>query len=443
MTTTRPWRIGIVGVLVLWLATFVAPAGAQTTTTQLSNSAKSTTAPPKAWIVVDAGTGVILDGEDIHTPLRPASTVKLMTALTVAERLPFSAEVTASELAASQPSRRLGMTPGSKWNLGDLLYVLLLASANDVAYALAERAGGDINGFAAEMTATGERIGLADSTFNDPAGLDAPNEGHNGGSTMSAYDLAVVARNVLADPYLAPIVASRTATIPGQTEPVELINHNIKFLDSYDGANGMKTGYTERAGRTLVASAERGGRTLIAVVLDTYDINGWTKRLLDSGFATPASSKGIGESVPNVKVVSAEANAAVFAALPLVLGRPAATVDAVPVATTTPSAPPVAEEVTTTAPPTTETRSVAATNAAASTDTESGGGINWFTLFVGVLFVFGALVTLRVRAVHRRRARRAAHLRQFRDARRRGALTVVDHDQWTDANHVRTVTDRR
>jgi len=441
MSTPRRWRLGLFGVLLLALvlSSFVAPVGAQTTTTtQISNSAKSTTMPPKAWIVVDAGTGVILDGEDIHEPLRPASTVKLMTALTVTERLPLSAEVVASELAAKQPSRRLGMTAGSKWNLGDLLYALLLGSANDVAYALAERTGGDLDGFAEKMTETGERIGLADSTFSDPAGLDAPNEGYKGGSTMSAYDLAIVARNVLADPYLGPIVGTRTTTIPGQTEQIELINHNIKFLDGYDGANGLKTGYTERAGRTLVASAERNGRTLIAVVLDTYDINGWTMRLLDAGFAKPANSKGIGESLPAVHTVSAEVNAALLASLPLVLGRPATSVDAAP-ATITPTAELAADAATTTNPRTVNTETAASTTAAAS----SGGGINWMTVVLAVFLVFAILVTLRVRAVHRRRRRRQRYLRQFRDARRRGALTVIDHEQWTEANHVRTVTSRR
>lgn len=454
MSTTGRWRTAALGVLLVVITGFVAlapaPAGAQTTTTEISNSARSTTAPPKGWILVDATSGVILDGAQIHEPLRPASTVKLMTALTVTEHLPSAATVTVSELASRQPSRRLGVEAGSTFSVHDFLYALLLGSANDVAYALAERTGGDLDGFAALMTQTGARLGLQDSTFKDPAGLDAPNEGYEGGSYMSAYDLAVVARNVLADPFLGPIVATRTYTFAGVDEPIELINHNVKLMDEYEGANGLKTGFTERAGRTLVASAERDGRTIIAVVLDTYNVNTWVMNLLDQGFATPADSPGLGESLPAVDIRSAEVHAQLLSGLPLLLGRPAtqvaqATPDAAATAAATAPAdatPPAADAGDPAGEATrpVESAPVVASNAAAASE----GGLSRVTVVViAVVLLLLTLVTLRVRAVNRRRRRRARRLKQFHDARRRGALTVLDHEQWTQASHVRTVTSRR
>src|SRR5689334_3570470 len=160
-------------------------------------SAAPQSPPPKAFILVDAGTGRVLQSGHDHEALPPASLVKLTTALTAIERLPSTALLTVSPLAASQPAMRIGMVAGQKWKFVDVLSTLMIISANDAAYAIAENTSGSVPKFVAAETAMAHRLGMKDSTFADPAGLDDA-QSYGGGPRMSAYDIAISARNALA-----------------------------------------------------------------------------------------------------------------------------------------------------------------------------------------------------------------------------------------------------
>jgi D-alanyl-D-alanine carboxypeptidase (penicillin-binding protein 5/6) len=176
----------------------------------------------------------------------------------------------------------------------------MMVSANDAAYALAEAASGSVDAFANDMNAAATRYGMVDSHFADPAGFDGV-EGYNGGSRISAYDLAIAARNFLAVPDLAAIVGLREYRFDGPDGPHVLYNHN-KLLARYAGATGLKTGYTSLAGSTFVGTATRDGRTMIAVVLNTTNMYGIAGALLDKGFATPADAPGLGAILPAARV---------------------------------------------------------------------------------------------------------------------------------------------
>src|SRR4051812_10032677 len=281
------------------------------------------TQEPSAYIVVDASTGAVLEGKNVHEPHLTASTVKLLTALVAMERLPLDSTVPVSARAESQPASKISMLAGQVWPLNDAVHALLMESANDAAFAIAERASGSIEKFAVDAQAVAERLGAKDTTFGDPAGLDDEHS-FQGGTKMSAYDLATVARNALAVPEIADTAKSLTYEL---TDPAgvarEFENHNKGFLKAYPGAIGMKTGHTDNAGRTLVTAATRNGRTLIGVVLNTWDDTGWSSSLLDQGFTMAADAKGTGETIPKVRTVTADQRRAALTGLPAALGTAA------------------------------------------------------------------------------------------------------------------------
>jgi len=399
---------------------------------------------PAAWIVVDADTGKVLSSKAPHDPVPPASTAKIMTALTAVERLPADALVTISELAAAQPASKMTMLPGEQWPLDQALASLLMVSANDAAYAIAEATSGSLERFADALTSTADRYGMKDSTLSDPAGFDDATS-FRGGPRMSAYDIAIATRNALAVPQLAALSALPALDF---TDPSgnarNLVNHN-KLLPggaaAYAGATGFKTGYTEQAGHTLVATATRDGRTMIAVVLNTYDTYGWAWQLLDQGFATPADDAGTGEKVPGVRVSPYAARSAdQLAFLRLTRGDAAATAagattSVTPGATaasegTVPSGSASTTAATVTSVSTSPAKpAVATAGGSASNRGKDPPGGTFFTLRnVGVILILllAALFVLRRRAVRRQRARRIARRRETAEMMRRGGLPVVD-----------------
>jgi len=380
--------------------------------------------PPRAWIVADAGTGEVLDAHDDHTAYPPASTTKVMTALTAVQRLPPNTGITVSALAASQPASNINMKPGQRWKLSDALASLLVVSANDAAYAIAESTSGSIAGFARDEAATGRQLGLRDSTFGDPAGLDDGNA-FPGGPLMSAFDIAVSTRNALRIPLLARLASSPSVSFTGPDGVHHtLVNHNRLVTDHlYPGATGFKTGFTNKAGHTLIATATRGGRTLIAVVLDTWDAYGWAERLLDVGFAK-APGHGTGAKLPPPRVTTYASRAKQFAAIRRLAGGPATT-SAAPRNGQTPQTPKSTASAAAAGAPATHTEVLAASRTAAKP--RAGGGISTKTLvIVFLVLVLAALYVLRVRAVRRARARRLARRRAARGMMRRGSLPIVD-----------------
>lgn len=229
-----------------------------------------------AAVLVEAESGRVLYEYNAHEPRLIASTTKLMTALVALESGHALDEVVtvAPEWAGIEGSS-LYLQAGEDITLEALLYGLLLQSGNDAAAAVAGWCGGSQEEFVALMNQKAQELGMENSHFSNPSGLDAENH------CSSAYDMALLARACLENKTLAAMVSTRSITFGTRT----FTNHN-KLLWRYEGCVGMKTGYTEAAGRTLVSAAERDGMTLICVTLG--DPNDWADHaaLFDYGFAS-------------------------------------------------------------------------------------------------------------------------------------------------------------
>lgn len=210
----------------------------------------------EALLLIDRNTGVTLVERNADALRVVASTVKILTALTVLRHSSVEEMVGVSRAATSQIGASIGLVAGQEYPVGILLEGLLTRSGNDAAFALAEHVAGSQTAFVVLMRQMADELGLDGAIIADPSGLADSNR-------LSARQLAVIADAALADPQLAPLFAKRSFQL-GSGAP--LPNRNL-LLERYDGATGVKTGFTSRAGHALVASAERDGRALIAVVL--------------------------------------------------------------------------------------------------------------------------------------------------------------------------------
>jgi serine-type D-Ala-D-Ala carboxypeptidase (penicillin-binding protein 5/6) len=338
----------------------------------VATTAPAPPAPPKAWVLVDADTGGVINAGNDRTPLPPASLTKVITAVAAIDSLaPGVNDIPVSARAAAMPADKISMKQGEVWTLTDTLHALLLSSANDAAVAIAERAGGTVEGFQLMFAATAANLGFADNpVLNDPAGLDGP-QGVEGGNLVSARDLAMATRALLNQPTLAPIVATPIYYFTGPDGfHHRLTNHNKLFLTTYDGAIGVKTGYTRRAGACLIAAARRGGRTMLAVVMNGANPTLTAKNLLDQGFATPVNAEPAADLLPPVHLGT-----------PTVAGQPVPT-----------AAPPQ------TAPPARPVRRASSTSGIDAIESSWPG-----RLVIGALGLIGLL---RLRAVLRGKRRR-------------------------------------
>ena len=221
-------------------------------------------------VVMDVATGTILYSKNPHDELFPASTTKLLTGLLVIENTTMDEIVTFSSDAVwniDRGSTHLSIDVGEQLSVEDCLYGLLLASANEVAYALAEHVGGDMDSFVAMMNERATAIGCKNTHFANSNGL--PREDHY----TSAYDLALIAKECFANETFCKIASTTKYTIkPTNKQPEErpISNHHKMlpgFKYEYDGFIGGKTGYTEVARQTLVSCAERNGMRLICVIM--------------------------------------------------------------------------------------------------------------------------------------------------------------------------------
>ena len=227
-------------------------------------------------ILMDKESGRVLYEKNAREQRSIASITKLMTALVAVELHPdLSSTVTIKREWTGAEGSSMYLKPEEKVTLEALLYGLMLSSGNDAALAIAGYCGGDVESFVAEMNKKAAQLGMNDTHFANPNGLDDPDH------YSTAYDMAILARAVLEREELRTIVSTRSVFIAGRS----LTNHN-KLLWRYEGCTGLKTGYTDEAGRTLVSSALRDGQELIAVTLNAP--NDWTDHaaLFDYGFAT-------------------------------------------------------------------------------------------------------------------------------------------------------------
>jgi D-alanyl-D-alanine carboxypeptidase len=234
----------------------------------------------KAAILIDYATGQTLSSKAPHLKLPPASTTKIMTALLTIEQGKLDDQVTIDALAAGQIGTRMGLDAGQRFAVRELLYGLLMPSGNDAAMALAEHGAASVQAFVDRMNAKAKEIGLADTHFMNPHGLDDP------AHLSSAADLAALARYALrSEPLFDDYVDTAHHTVlAGASHPAFPLDNLNQLLGTYPGADGVKTGTTPAAGQVLVASATRDGHRLLAVVMASDDRYADMRAVLDSGF---------------------------------------------------------------------------------------------------------------------------------------------------------------
>ena len=234
----------------------------------------------KSAVLIDVNSGELLCSKNPDERLPMASTTKIMTALVAIETGDLAEEVTIPREAVGVEGSSIYLYEGERLTLEQLLYAVLLESANDAATAVAIHVGGSIEGFSTLMNQKAAELGLENTHFENPHGLDS--EQHY----TTARELAIIAAEAMKNPKLREIASTQKKTIPlNGTEGVRLlINHN-RLLKSYDGAIGIKTGYTKKSGRCLVSAAERDGLTLICVTLSAPDDWRDHTSLLNYGFS--------------------------------------------------------------------------------------------------------------------------------------------------------------
>ncbi len=241
----------------------------------------------QAAVLVDMDRREVLYVKDHHTPRPMASTIKIATAIVALEHADLSTIIEVDAAAAAMEPNVMGLQAGERLTLEALLYGLMLDSGNDAAEAIARGVFGDRARFIRLMNDLVTKLGLQNTHFVNPSGLDDPAQ------YASAYDLAVLATYALQNPTFRQVVGTRRKVIPVSREPGREhgwfgpTNLN-RLLGTYPGAFGVKPGWTGDAGYTLVAGAERGGRSLLAVVLGSRGHFSDAERLLNYGFNTPA-----------------------------------------------------------------------------------------------------------------------------------------------------------
>jgi D-alanyl-D-alanine carboxypeptidase (penicillin-binding protein 5/6) len=320
-------------------------------------------APPttnaKSWVLADLDTGSVLAAQGAHLRLRPASTLKMLTALALLPQLDPGTVYTAGFDDANVIGSRVGIVPGATYTVDNLFDGLFLSSGNDAAHALAMAAGG-LEPTLAAMNGLAAGLQALDTHAANTSGLDEDDQ------WSSAYDLALIARAGLAREDFRSYAAARRSTFPGEMpeagsaerETFEIYNQN-RLLGSYDGAIGVKTGYTSQARNTFVGAAVRDGRTLLVTLMNTRrGAADEAAALLDWGFAHADAVTPVGQLVEPLE-----------AALPDAEPAPDATLE--PPATAADPAPPLPAAV------------------------------------FGLGVLLGCILVLRVRAVHRARRRRA------------------------------------
>jgi len=248
------------------------------------------------WLVADAGTGQVLAALDPHGRYYPASTLKTLTLLTLAPALDHGLVVEGTTEDEAIEGSRVGLVHGGRYTVDLLFRALVMQSGNDAANALARAAGG-VDATLAAMNATAARIGAFDTVAGTPSGLDVA------GQSSSPYDLALIMRQLVADPYTLDVLQTRNADVPGVdglAAGYQIQNQDTLLYD-YPGTLGGKTGFTDAARHTFVVAAERDGRRLVVSLMQAerrpvHELQ-QAKNLLDWGFSTAPDAHGIGRLV--------------------------------------------------------------------------------------------------------------------------------------------------
>ncbi|OBB58128.1 MULTISPECIES: D-alanyl-D-alanine carboxypeptidase family protein [Mycobacteriaceae] len=243
----------------------------------------------EAWLVADLDTGDVIAARDPHGRHRPASVIKVLTAVQSIKELNLAKAVPGTAEDAAAEGTSVGVDVGGLYTVNDLLHGLLMYSGNDAAHALARQLGG-MDTALLKINQLASKLGGRDTRVATPSGLDGP------GMSTSAYDLGLFYRYAWRNETFSDIVRTRSYDFPGRDgNPPYPIENDVKLLYNYPGALGGKTGFTDDAGQTFVGGAERDGRRLVAVLLrgTRQPIAPWEQaaRLLDYGFALPQGTK--------------------------------------------------------------------------------------------------------------------------------------------------------
>lgn len=251
-----------------------------------------------SYVISDFRTGQILAAKSPHALLYPASTLKTLTSLVTMPVLNPATKVTATAEQVGAEGTRVGLVAGGVYTVHDLYNALILVSANDAAYAIADAYGGHAKTLAA-MNAKAKAIGAWDTVAKDPSGLDTDRQ------RTSAYDLALIGRAVMQLPAYRAYAVTPNATFPAATDNTgkvypafQIQNHNL-LLENYPGTIGVKNGFTTLARQTFIGAATKGGRTLLITQMGGIDVPSWHRAaaLLDWAFANAGKLQPVGTLV--------------------------------------------------------------------------------------------------------------------------------------------------
>ncbi|NCA92632.1 D-alanyl-D-alanine carboxypeptidase [bacterium] len=243
----------------------------------LSTSNNPAKAINSGSIVMRADNYEILGGENFYARMPMASTTKIMTALIVVENCLMDENVVITSEAVGIEGSSIYLKVGETLTVKDLLFGLMLRSGNDSAMALAIHTAGSEEAFVAMMNLRAKSLGLKNTNFCNPHGLDDKNH------YTCCYDLCYIGCFAMKYPQFREVVGTKFITV-GNNEEKRYFQNKNKILSMYEGGNGIKTGYTKKSGRCLVASAERNGVLLISAVLNHGDMWNDCMSLLDYGF---------------------------------------------------------------------------------------------------------------------------------------------------------------
>ena len=244
----------------------------------LVSPAQALSLSAQSAVLIDARDGRVLYEKDADTPRPMASTTKIMTAVVALESCDVNEIIEIADEAVGVEGSSIYLQKGERMTLLELLYALLLQSANDAAVAIAVGVGGSVGNFADMMNEKATSLGLTSTHFENPNGLDA--DGH----VTTARELALLTAYALKNPTFAEIVATYKRKISGPNGTVRLVVNHNKLLNMYDGCVGVKTGFTKKSGRCLVSAACRESLTLVAVTLSAPDDWRDHTAMLDYGY---------------------------------------------------------------------------------------------------------------------------------------------------------------
>lgn len=258
-------------------------------------------------VLMDFETGRILWGKNENEPLAMASTTKIMTAILAIESGKLDETLTVSKRAQSAPEVKLHILEGEQYTLKDMLYAMMLSSYNDTAVAIAEFIGGSVEDFCTMMTEKAKSLGCTDTVFKTPNGLDL--DDHH----STAKDMAIITAYALKNDTFREIIKTPFYTVNGTK--THTVTNKDRLLTEYEGAIGVKTGFTGKAGHCFVGAAQRNGQTLISVVLgsgwgDTGKEQKWidTKNILNYGFENFSDTEIVveGDFTGNIPVTTSK-----------------------------------------------------------------------------------------------------------------------------------------